>query len=37
MFHPIIVCAVSADLAAYLLGAVTGLGFETVLGEFLQF
>lgn len=32
VFHPIIVCAVTADIGAYALGMATGKGFEPTLG-----
>lgn len=32
VFHPIITCAVTADLAAYALGVASGKGFEKTLG-----
>lgn len=32
VLHPIITCAVTADTAAYVLGVVTGKGFEATLG-----
>eukprot|EP00250_Pteridium_aquilinum_P011578 c20165_g1_i1 orf=145-1674(+) len=35
VFHPIIACAVSADLAAFAYGFFSGLGFESALGAYL--
>lgn len=35
VFHPIIVCAVTADIGAYALGMATGKGFEPTLGAYL--
>lgn len=32
--HPIITCAVTADLAAFIYGKVTGVGFEGALSNF---
>ncbi|KAG0560853.1 hypothetical protein M758_9G019100 [Ceratodon purpureus] len=35
VFHPIITCALTADLGAYALGMATGKGFEATLGGYL--
>uniref|UniRef100_A0A0C9RKP5 TSA: Wollemia nobilis Ref_Wollemi_Transcript_13422_1888 transcribed RNA sequence n=1 Tax=Wollemia nobilis TaxID=56998 RepID=A0A0C9RKP5_9CONI len=35
LLHPIITCALSAVLASFAFGTITGLGFETVLGSYL--
>lgn len=35
LLHPIITCALSADLAAFACGTFTGLGFESTLGAYL--
>lgn len=35
LLHPIITCALSADLAAFACGTSTGLGFESTLGAYL--
>ncbi|KAF7829165.1 plastidal glycolate/glycerate translocator 1, chloroplastic [Senna tora] len=35
VFHPIICCALSADLAAFAFGYVSKLGFEPILGYYL--
>ncbi|KAI5063499.1 hypothetical protein GOP47_0022046 [Adiantum capillus-veneris] len=35
VFHPIIACAVSADLAAFAYGFFSGLGLNTALGAYL--
>ncbi|MCO5597534.1 hypothetical protein L7F22_051612 [Adiantum nelumboides] len=35
VFHPIIACAVSADLAAFAYGSFSGLGLDTALGAYL--
>ena len=32
VLHPIITCAITADLAAYALGLATSKGFEAALG-----
>lgn len=33
VFHPIITCALTADLGAYALGVATGKGFENTLSK----
>lgn len=35
LLHPIITCALSAELAAFACGTFTGLGFESTLGAYL--
>ncbi|GLJ46637.1 hypothetical protein SUGI_0982720 [Cryptomeria japonica] len=35
LLHPIITCALSADLAVFAFGAITGSGFESTLGLYL--
>ncbi|KAH9299765.1 hypothetical protein KI387_031447, partial [Taxus chinensis] len=35
VLHPIIACALSADLAVFAFGTFTGLGFESTLGSYL--
>ncbi|XP_002982386.2 plastidal glycolate/glycerate translocator 1, chloroplastic isoform X1 [Selaginella moellendorffii] len=35
VLHPIVCCAIAADLAAFLLGLFTQRGFESILGAYL--